>query len=77
MNKHNDYEAMQLARQNAYELGLLIRENSSAECRSVLLQALLDHLEMQDSYLANRIERHFEIGLAQGMVDAYLKGRRD
>lgn len=76
MDQSDTADESRIARKRAYDLGVLIGDNASKECQTALLSAVLNDHKMTDSDSTCLVSRQFELGLIEGVVDAYLKRRR-
>lgn len=77
MSTYYELPALDYAHDCAYKLGEVIRQNVSSVDRLKLVDALVSHLQTQDEKLSDRMCRMFQIGLSQGIADAYSKGTLD
>lgn len=76
MDQSDTADESRIARKRAYDMGILIGDNASKECQTALLLAVLNDLKRTYPNSTRLVSRQFELGLIEGVVDAYLKRRR-
>lgn len=77
MSTYYELAALDNAHDCAYKLGEVIRQNVSSVDRLKVIEALVNHLQAEDENLSDRMCRMFQIGLSQGLAEAYSKGTLD